>query len=76
MDHRCRITDWRLDTIIGKGHSGVLVSPAERKPRLTLLAKAPGKTAKAARKAYAKIRGVSIVLTGAVPKIVIDQPVC
>ena len=34
---RSRIGDWEGDTIVGKGHQGVLVSLVERKSRYTLL---------------------------------------
>jgi len=47
VDRRSRIGDWEVDTIIGKGRSGVLVSLTERKSRLTLLAKVTNKTADA-----------------------------
>jgi IS30 family transposase len=55
VERRSRIGDWELDTIIGKGHSGVLVSVTERKSRLTLLAKTPNKTAEAVREALLKL---------------------
>ena len=37
VDRRCRIGDWELDTIIGKGHKQAIVSLTERKSRLTLI---------------------------------------
>jgi IS30 family transposase len=37
VDRRSRIGDWEGDTIVGKGHQGVLVSLNERKSRYTLL---------------------------------------
>lgn len=36
---RERLGDWEVDTVIGKGHQGVLVTLCERKSRLTLLRK-------------------------------------
>lgn len=36
VDKRRRIGDWEGDTVIGKGHHGVLVTLAERKSRYTL----------------------------------------
>ena len=36
VDRRCRIGDWEGDTVIGKGHQGVLVTLVERKSRYTL----------------------------------------
>ena len=37
VDRRNRISDWEGDTIVGKGHQGVLISLNERKSRYTLL---------------------------------------
>lgn len=39
VDTRSRIGDWEGDTVIGKGHQGVLVTLAERKSRFTLAAR-------------------------------------
>lgn len=36
VDRRSRIGDWEGDTVIGKGHQGVLVTLVERKSRYTL----------------------------------------
>jgi transposase, IS30 family len=36
VDKRSRIGDWEGDTVIGKGHQGVLVTLVERKSRYTL----------------------------------------
>jgi len=55
VERRSRIGDRELDTIIGKNHSGVLVSMVERKSRLTLLAKVPDKTAWSVRQAILKL---------------------
>ena len=55
VERRSRIGDWELDTIIGKNHSGVLVSLVERKSRLTLLAKVPDKTAWSVREAILEL---------------------
>ncbi len=57
VERRSRIGDWELDTIIGKNHSGVLVSLVERKSRLTLLAKVPDKTARSVRQAILELLG-------------------
>ena len=35
---KTRLGDWEADTVIGKGHKGVLVTLAERCSRLTLIA--------------------------------------
>ena len=45
VDRRCRIGDWELDTIIGKGHKQEIVSLTERKSRLTLIRKVAHKSA-------------------------------
>jgi IS30 family transposase len=37
VEQRERLGDWESDTLIGKGHSGALVSLVERKSRYTLL---------------------------------------
>lgn len=39
VDKRSRIGDWEGDTVIGKGHQGVLVTLVERKSRYTLAAR-------------------------------------
>ena len=38
VDQRSRVGDWEGDTVIGKGHQGVLVTLVERKSRYTLAA--------------------------------------
>jgi len=57
VERRGRIGDWELDTIIGKGHSGVLVSVVERKSKLTLLAKVPDKTAQSVHQGILELLG-------------------
>ena len=37
VEHRERLGDWEVDTLVGKGHRGALVSLVERKSRYTLL---------------------------------------
>jgi IS30 family transposase len=37
VEQRERLGDWEIDTLVGKGHSGALVSLVERKSRYTLL---------------------------------------
>ncbi len=37
VEERKRLGDWEIDTLIGKGHQGALVSLVERKSRYTLL---------------------------------------
>ena len=48
---RKRIGDWEGDTVIGKGHCGVLVTLVERKSKYTVLQGVAHKTAAAVRKA-------------------------
>ena len=43
VDKRSRIGDWEGDTVIGKGHQGVLVTLVERKSRYTLAAALPSR---------------------------------
>jgi IS30 family transposase len=47
VDHRSRIGDWEVDTVIGRPGGSVLVTLAERKSRLSLIALSPNKTAEA-----------------------------
>ena len=45
MEEKSRLGDWEIDTIIGKGRKGAIVSMVERHSKLTLLAQVPRKTA-------------------------------
>lgn len=45
VDEKSRIGDWEIDTIIGKGHKGALVSIVERKSRYTLIGKVTSRDA-------------------------------
>jgi len=45
VERKERLGDWELDTIIGKGHKGALVSMVERRTRLTKIAFVKHKTA-------------------------------
>ena len=47
VDKRSRIADWEGDTVIGRGHQGVLVTLVERKSRYTLAAPLPRRTSAA-----------------------------
>jgi IS30 family transposase len=51
VDERSRIGDWEVDTVIGKPGGAVLATLVERKLRLTVVAKAPNKTAEKVRDA-------------------------
>ena len=45
VEVRARIGDWEGDTIVGRGHSGVLVSMVDRKSRYTLARELPNREA-------------------------------
>jgi IS30 family transposase len=45
VDDKRRVGDWEIDTVIGKGHSGALVTIVERKTLYTLIARVYGKRA-------------------------------
>lgn len=45
VDNRPRIGDWEIDTVIGKGHSGALVTIVERKMKFTVSAQVMSKSA-------------------------------
>jgi len=45
VDEKVRIGDWEADTVIGKGHKGVLVTLSERVSKLNLIAHVPSKHA-------------------------------
>lgn len=51
VDEKSRIGDWEIDTMIGKGHSGVLVTIVERVAKFTLSAQVDNKSAAAVTKA-------------------------
>lgn len=45
VDEKVRLGDWEADTVIGKGHKGVLVTLADRVSKKTLIGRAPSKHA-------------------------------
>jgi IS30 family transposase len=45
VDEKIRIGDWEADTVIGKGHKGVLVTLADRVSKKTLIAHVPSRHA-------------------------------
>lgn len=51
VDRKSRVGDWEIDTMIGKGHSGALVTIVERATLLTLVAPVANKSAEAVTKA-------------------------
>jgi len=51
VDEKIRIGDWEADTVIGKGHKGVLVTLADRYSKKTLIAVVPSKHASVVKEA-------------------------
>lgn len=51
VDAKSRIGDWEIDTVIGKGHSGALVTIVERATQFTLSARLDDKSAEAVTEA-------------------------
>jgi IS30 family transposase len=51
VDKKVRIGDWEADTVIGKGHKGVLVTLAERVSKKTLIAHVSSKHAEVVKDA-------------------------
>ena len=45
VDDKSRVGDWEIDTVIGKGHSGALVTIVERKMKFTVSAQVMSKSA-------------------------------
>jgi len=45
VDQKSRVGDWEIDTVIGKGHSGALVTIVERKTKFTLSSQVMNKSA-------------------------------
>ena len=54
VEDKTRLGDWELDTIIGAGHKGAIVSMVERSSKLTKLVRVPRKTAKLVAEALCK----------------------
>jgi IS30 family transposase len=55
VDRKARIGDWEADTVIGKGHKGVLVTLAERVSKKTRIAQVPSKHAAVVKDAIIKL---------------------
>ncbi len=55
VDQRLRLGDWEIDTVIGKGHKGALVTLVERKTMKMLSAVIPRKTESEVTKATIKL---------------------
>jgi len=51
VDEKSRVGDWEIDTVIGKGHRGALVTIIERVTKFTVSQQVEGKTAAAVTKA-------------------------
>ena len=57
VERKKRIGDWEADTIIGKGHSGAMVSLVDRATKYTLLRRVDRKTAEAVCVALIELLG-------------------
>ena len=57
VDTRQRLGDWEGDTVIGKGHQGVLVTLVERKSRFTLARALPCRQADVVQEAIIELLG-------------------
>ena len=57
VERKKRIGDWEADTIIGKGHSGAMVSLVDRATRYTLLKRVDRKTSEAVCVALIELLG-------------------
>ena len=55
VDAKVRVGDWEIDTVIGKNHSGALVTIVERVTRLTLSAQVENRTAEAVAEATIRL---------------------
>jgi len=55
VDQKTRLGDWEADTVIGKGHKGVLVTLAERVSKKTLIAQVPSKHAEGVTEAIIRL---------------------
>ena len=55
VDRKSRVGDWEIDTVIGKNHSGALVTIVERVTKTTLSMQVPNKTAAAVTEATIKL---------------------
>ena len=56
VEEKVRLGDWEADTVIGKGHQGVLVTLAERVSKKTLIAHVPSQQAKVVKDAIITYR--------------------
>ena len=55
VDQKIRLGDWEADTVIGKGHRGVLVTLAERVSKKTLIARVQSKHAEGVTAAIVRL---------------------
>lgn len=55
VDKKARLGDWEADTVIGKGHKGVLVTLAERVSKKTFIARLDSKHAKGVTSAIVRL---------------------
>ncbi len=55
VEKKRRIGDWEIDTVIGKGHQGVLVTAVDRHSKFTLIAPASSKHAEVVSKTLLRL---------------------
>jgi IS30 family transposase len=55
VNEKVRIGDWEADTVIGKGHKGVLVTLADRVSKKTLIEQVPSKHAEVVKNAIIRL---------------------
>jgi len=55
VTEKSRIGDWEVDSVIGKGHQGAIVTMVERKTKLLRMEKVDYKTAELTKKALCKL---------------------
>lgn len=55
VGRRERLGDWEIDTVVGKGYRGALVTLTERKSRLALIYRVPRRQAEAVAQAALKL---------------------
>ncbi len=61
VDEKSRLGDWELDTIIGKGHQGAIVTIVERKSKLVRMQKVENRTGELTRQAICKkLKGLEV----------------
>ena len=55
VEKKCRIGDWEIDTVIGKGHQGILVTAVDRHSKFALIAPASSRHAQTVSKTLLRL---------------------